>query len=115
MSFPIAPRIIANSLTLAPASLDPASPDPASPDNEVRAFFALFAESSDHAWRMLEDATLTAFLCWQARSPTESLDILETWQRRIVDDQAQHVGQVMATYTRLAEAQFRRFQLSLSR
>lgn len=105
MSFPIAQGITAN--------INPWGPT--APDNDVRALVILFAESSDHAWRMLEDATLTAFLCWQARSPAESFDILEMWQRRAVDDNAQHVSQVMTTYTRLAEAQFRRFQLALLR
>lgn len=84
-------------------------------EDASRSMFALAAETGDHAWRCVEDATLTAMLIARARTPIEAFEILKAYQHRAIEEQTQHIRQIAAVYARAIEAQMRSFQMTVTR
>lgn len=89
--------------------------EPALFDDGLRALQALTAETGDHLWRSIEDATLTMILMSKARSPMQAFDILGAYQKRALDEQSQHFGHITAMYARAFESTLRNVQTVIAR
>lgn len=90
-------------------------PQPTIFEDGLRAVQALTAETGDHIWRSIEDATLTAVLISRARTPIQAFEILEAYHRRALEEQSQHLGHVTAMYARALESNLRNLQAVISR
>lgn len=93
-----------------------APPAPAHPlEAGIRTIQTLGVEASDHLWRALTDATMTAAMVARARSPMQALELLQAYQSRALAAQSEHMNQMLTLYTRAIEDNWRSFQSLLTR